>query len=1124
MIRFGTILLLVSLTFLHKGYAQMHSVLATGNWYKFAVTESSIYQLTGSDLENAGISISNIDPAKIRLFGTKGGMLPQANSALRPIDLEEIAIEIEDGGDGNFNGSDKILFWGEGPDEIYYNEVNQIFSYENNVYSDTSYYFLNLDQSIGKRIEIATPIVGNFPIIDSYLSYFVHEVDQFNILKSGRHWYGENFESNLDQSFTTTLSNWVIGSNTKIYSSVMAASLSSSQFTISINGINIGNHQIPSIPDPVTNRYAIKGVEDNKTFTTILPTSNGSFLEINYKYEKQGGVGYLNYFITQIEKNLTINSDFVELIIPKKLDLISTLSATTSSSSTKLWNIADFNNVQSIPIALNGSQLTANINTDITSNLILVDPTATMPSPVFTNNVTNQDLHGFGNLELLIVTSSDFLNQANELKDHKASQGISTQVVSTTQVFNEFSSGKKDISAIRDFAKYLYENAGLKHMLLFGKGTYDYKNIDEKNNSFVPIYESRNSLSPLYTYGSDDYLGFMENDEGDWEENLQGDHTMDIGVGRLPVKSIEDAKAVVSKIKHYHTKTTVGDWRKKIYFVAENGDFNIHQRDAERLSTLIDTTYSAFNPQKIYIDAYPIEANPGGNKAPLVNDAISNAFENGAFIINYTGHGSENQWAKSNVFNKDMIDDLTNNDFYPLMVTATCEFGRHDDANQISAGEELVVKPNAGAIGLITTSRPVFASSNYILNLAFYSTVLATENGLYKSLGDIFIETKNNSLSGPNNRNFSLLADPSLKLAYPKQFIKLDSINSNPLQQNDTIKALEKVSFSGSIRGSNGTILSNYNGEIAIRFFDRLTTKQTLGNFGAPFVYSDRDNFLFAGNSTVQNGIFNFQFITPLDISYQIEEGKISMYAVATDSTDANGANITINIGGTISNPPIDSDPPDISLFMEDTTFLNNDLVSTNSLLIAHISDESGINLSKSQVGHTISYSIDGEEPVSLNDFFQYNLDSYQSGKIFFPLQGISPGEHTLTVQAWDTYNNQSEQEIGFYVADEKDAYISEVSVYPNPVRDNANFTFKHNLSGNDLSVFFTIINRSGQTVFTEEIFYENASSVINDIEWNGRNSTGQKLIEGLYIFNIKIRSISSGATDSFFGRLMTVN
>ncbi len=998
--------------------AQTNSVLKTGSWYKFALIETGIYELKGSDLESAGISISNIDPTQIRFFGSPGGMLPQSNMADRPQDLEELAIKLIGGEDGNFNSTDKIVFFAEGPDKVYFDENDKVFSYENNVFSDTSYYYLNINSEAGKRIENAPPILGSYPLINTYVTYFIHELDETNLLKSGRFWFGEKFDNNLNQTFTTDLTNWTSGSELKLKSAVMASSFAQSSFSVSVNNLNVGSHQIASMPD---SRYAIKGVEDLKTFTATLPSSNGENIEVTYDYTKQNGLGYLNYFLVQIEKNAVLKNSFLQLTMPQTNDLISTLRVVVNSTNIELWNVANFNEAQKIESTMANNLLEANISTDTTSQLIIIDINANFSVPEFIASVPNQNLHGYSNLDLLIITSPEFIGQALELKDHKSLQGISTQVSLTHQVFNEFSSGRKDITAIRDFAKYLYDNSELKHLLLFGKGTYDYKNLDKKNNSFVPIYESRNSLSPLYTYGSDDYLGFLEGNEGEWEENLQGDHTMDIGVGRLPVKSVEDAIAVVDKIKNYHSKSAIGGWRKHIYFVAENGDFNIHQRDAERLSTLIDTTYSAFDPQKIYIDAYPIEALPGGTKAPLVNEAILKVFEDGALIMNYTGHGNENQWAKSNVFNKDMIEGLENNTFYPLIVTATCEFGRHDDANQISAGEALVVKPEAGAIGLITTSRPVFASSNYTLNLAFYSTVLATESGIYKPLGDIFLETKNNSLSGPNNRNFSLLADPSLTLVYPEKFITLDSLNGNTLGIKDTVSALERVIFSGTLRGSSGQALSAYNGSIQIDFYDKPTIKKTRGNFGAPFTYNDRDNKLFSGSSTVTNGQFTFQFVTPLDISYQIMEGKISMYSVATDSIDGNGANVNIKIGGTNPNPEIDVTPPIIDVFMEDTTFVDNDLVSSNSLLIAHFYDENGINLSKSQVGHNITYTLDDGEPQPLNDYFQYDQDSYQFGKLLFPLQDIAPGNHLITVKAWDTYNNPTETEIMFTVANEQE-------------------------------------------------------------------------------------------------------
>ncbi len=1116
----GFFLLFFGVLLIKESQAQDNSVLANGNWYKFAITETGIYELKGADLISAGISISSLDPAKIRIFGTYGGMLPQANDALRPIDLEELAIKIIGGEDGDFSSTDKIVFWGESADKVTFDEIEKIVRYESNLYSDTSYYFLNTDLALGKRIETAAPIIGSHPIINTYLTYFFYELDKINLLKSGRHWFGEEFDSNLDQTFTTNLSNWTPGSEVKLLSAVMAASFNQSDFTVFINEQNVGGHQIAAIPD---SRYTIKGIEDQKIFSIILPSKPDN-IEINYKYEKQNGAGYLNYFLLQIEKNTSLEGSFLALTIPKKDDLINTIQVSINSNNTEIWDVSSFNTVKRMQATISSSQLTANIKTDTTAYLVVVDYNSSFNVPSFAGSVANQNLHNFSNVDLLIITAPSFINQALELKNHKTTQGIATKVVLTNQIFNEFSNGRKDVTALRDFAKHLYNNAGLKHVLLFGKGTYDYKNLGKKNNSFVPIYESRNSLSPLYTYGSDDYLGFLEEDEGEWVENSQGDHTLDIGVGRLPVKSNKDATAVVEKIIKYHSKSTIGNWRKHIYFVAENGDFNIHQRDAERLSTLIDTTYSSFDPQKIYIDAYPIKALPSGTRAPLVNEAILKAFDDGALIINYTGHGSENQWAKSIVFNKEMIAGLDNDTFYPLIVTATCAFGRHDDANQISAGEHLVIKPNAGAIGLITTSRPVFASSNYILNLAFYSSVLATNNGLYKTLGEIFGETKNNSLSGPNNRNFSLLADPSLRLAYPQKFITLDSLNGSPLDVKDTITALEHVVFIGSVRGPSGTVLSGYNGSIKIDFYDRPTLKKTIGNFGTPFIYKDRDNKIFSGSSTVKNGQFTFQFVAPLDISYQIMEGKVAMYGVATDSTDANGANVNIKIGGTNANPATDILPPIINAYMEDTTFVTNDLVSANSLLIVHLFDENGINLSNSQVGHNITYSLDNEEPVSLNDYFQYNQDSYQSGKLIFPLQNITAGNHTITVTGWDTFNNPAETEITFNVANEQEVYISEVSVYPNPIKNDANFTFKHNLGGNDLAITLQILNKSGQVVHTQETNYKNANSVITNLSWNGRNATGQKLTEGLYIYSINIRSVNSGASSSYFGRLMSIN
>ena len=1104
-----------------QGMAQTHSVLSSGKWYKLAVTESNIYSISGAYLENNGITISEIEPEKIRVYGHPSGMLPQANDAFRYSDPEELAIWIEDGGDGSFDSTDRILFWANGPDDIGYDETTDVVTYENNIFSDTSYFFLNLNQAIGKRVTQAGLPDGSYPTIISNLAYDIHEVDQTNILSSGREWYGEAFNSDLNQTFETNISNWISGSEAKITSSVMASSYEQSTFKVSVNGSEVGNHLMSSIPN---SQYSIKGQEDTKTFTFTLSSANSNNLEVNYIFEKQSGLGYLNYFLIQTEQNLAYNGSSLQILVPQQTDNISLLEISNANPDLLLWNVADFGNTKQIPVSIESGMLTANIASDTTSWLCAFGLNAELKEPYFISSLTNQDLHANTHTDLLIVTAPEFLNEAEELKSYKISMGINTVVATTNQIYNEFSSGKQDVTAIRDFARYLYQNAGLKHVLLFGKGTFDYKNILEDNLSFVPIYESRNSLSPLYTYGSDDYLAFMEENEGRWEENFSGDHIMDIGVGRLPIKSKEEAQAVVNKIKIYNRKEVIGQWKKKIVFVAENGDGNLHQSDAEKLSTLIDTTYQAFNPKKIYVDAYPIEVYPSKTLAPLVNEAIDETINEGGFIINYTGHGNEEQWAKSNIFNTETINNLNNAPLLPLFVTATCEFGRHDDTDVVSGGEDLVVKEGAGAIGMITTCRPVFANTNYLLNLAFYNEVFSKENGSYKTLGEIFKNTKNNSLNGVNNRNFSLLADPSLTLSYPEKTLQLDSLNGTLLQLTDTIRALEKVAFTGTVRNLNGSINTSFSGKANIAVYDSPNTVKTLGNFDDPFEYKERNSALFVGTSEIKNGNFRFEFVVPLDINYKLQPGKISMYAASNDSTDASGASVSVFIAGSALNPANDTTPPEITLYLEDSTFKNNDLVSANSLVIANLYDENGINLSKSQVGHNISYSLDANEPVSVNDYFQYNQNSYQSGKLLVPIQNLEPGSHTLTLKAYDVYNNLAEQEITFRVASKEEAIITNLSAFPNPMQNHVNITFKHNLNEEELEVIFQVLSRSGELIYSKEVLYTESPSTIDDLVWNGRNAAGQKLTEGIYIFKVFIRSNTSSAYTTHFGKLMIIN
>ena len=1101
---------------------QSNSILATGMWIKLGVSEDNIYKISFADLQSYGIDPAILDPKKIRLFGNGGGMLPQANSAARPIDLNELAILVVGEDDGSFNDEDYILFFGNGPDMLKFDTLSNSFSYQNHLFTNTNYYFLNIEQTNGLRWADAPPMIsGN--ISERAYKIYIHEVEETNLLHSGRQWFGEKFDLETVQHFETTIDEIDAGSTIKMVSSVMSTSLQNASFKIKINNLEIGTQHIDGNPDGT---YATKGTVALDTFIINETLIGNSPFQITYTYEKEFGVGYLDFFTLQYLTTLKYKGEplvFNTGDIPDAGN--TTFSIADCPSGLILLDISDHN--QSFNINYNKSGSTITFSTTQKANkFILFNPEVISFSPSDNNLVDNQNLHGVTSVDLLIISNVLFESQAETLANLRESEGLSVQIVSPVQIYNEFSSGKPDIVAIRDYAKYLYDYAGLKYLLIFGKGTYDPKDILESQLNLIPIYESRNSLQPLATYGSDDFLGFLEDSEGEWLENRSGDHTMDIGVGRIPAINEEEASNYVNKLIKYNNKTALGNWRKDVVFVAENGDQNLHQRDAERLATLIDTTYAAFNTNKIYVDSYPVEVNPGSTRAPLANDAIFDAINQGALIINYTGHGNEVQWAKSKIFDKNVIDSLENIYFLPLFVTATCEFGRHDDTGDRSGGEELIVKNVTGAIAAITTARPVFSSSNYQLNLAFYSSVFEKTDGEYSRLGDIFKKTKNNSLNGVLNRNFSLLGDPSMKLSYAELSVTLDSLNGAVIGASDTMNALEQLRFTGTIRQVNKIVDQSFNGTVDIVIFGKSSTKQTLGNSGAtPFNYAVRDNILFNGSATIENGLFTFTTILPSDISYAPASAKISLYAQKADSTsDGSGANLNLLVATSSTNSIIDEIPPEIILFLGDTNFVEGNVVNPNTLLIAKLFDENGINTSTTQIGHFISYTLDDTESEILNNFYTTELDNFSKGWVYFNLPTLSSGTHVISFTAWDTSNNSSTVSLEFYVSENGQIVISDLGNYPNPLNESTTFTFTHNLTGEDIEVTLEILTTSGQSIYKQTRNYLSAPSVIDDWLWDVRNNTGGKINEGIYLYGINIRSKNSNLTQKRYSRLLITN
>lgn len=1084
------------------------SVLASGEWYRVSVVENGIYQLTYNDLMAMGISVDGLNSSDIRVHGYGGGMLPERVGNPRNDDLPEVSVMMVDGGDGNFGPGDYFLFYAQGPTQWKFNTTSGIFNHIKHLYSDYSYYYIGVRSGNGSRmVEFPQPQSTPSLEVNDFNWYYAYEPDEYILVKSGKEWFGDIFDVISERNYALPAFTPIESSQAWMRLSVAARSTASSNFTLKAGDNTFTSFVSPIITEANTD-YARMSTE---TFVMQLA---GNLDKVSLKYNKSvsGSLGWLNYIEVNAKALLEFNGGMMHF---RKSGISGVVAYNISGSGTtaQLWDVTDPLQPGYIQASSSGVGLQFKALADVTREYVVTDNSSYL-KPDFIEKVANQNLHGESAHTMVIVAHPDFMEEANRLAGfHASHDNMSVLVVSPQTIYNEFSSGAQDISAIRDFMAMLWNKGESwnkpRYLLLFGDASYDYKNILGKNTNFVPTWQSVESMHPVNSIATDDFFGCFDEGEG----GLSAD-VVDIGIGRLVVQTPEEAKNAVDKIINYVTSSNKvhGDWRNVIAFVADDGDSNEHMRQANQLATMIDTTYKNYNVEKIFLDAYPKISTPGGQRIPNATLAINQRMGKGALLVNYTGHGGETGWAHEEVLKINDINSWTNYDRLPVFMTATCEFSRYDDPLRISAGELVFLNSNGGGIALFTTARPTYGPPNFTLAQNFYNLAFKpTETGM-PYLGDLIQISKQLSGTDNNGKKFVLLGDPALKMSYPEYTVYTTSINGNEISVvSDTLKAMDEVTISGFVGDENGMRLTDFSGVITPTIFDKENLVETLGSDGAtPMVFSVRRNIIYKGNALVESGYFTISFIVPRDIAYQFGEGKISYYA--TDGArDAAGHFDGFIVGGISNNMLTDNDGPDIRLFMNDTLFVTGGFTDENPVLLAFLNDKSGINTIGTSIGHDIIAVLDGitDAPYVLNDFYQADLNTYKSGRISFPMSGLEPGHHELTLKLWDTNNNSSDATIEFVVSSSGGLELGNFEVYPNPFSEKAYFIFGHNKAGEDLQLELGIYNLAGKCVamLNRTIFAGGYRTLAFD--WNGASSSGSYLASGLYIGRLKVRDMS---------------
>lgn len=1090
------------------------SVLASGNWYAINIPTSGIYKLTKADFVSLGVPEQEINFDNLSIFGRGGAAISDINAEYQYSDLREKSIYV------NKTGNPYALFYANGTLSIDYDAASESLDFETHAYSDVSTYFICFNPEIGEKKRVtARQTVESLATIEktSESDLFVHKRELINFLGSGRLWVGESFSTLSNEvSLPMYLQNVDTQEPVKMTVSVYNQSEVYSVFSFSVNNNTVGS--INALKTPVD--YAASSKIESFSFN-VSGENNNLKIIFNGQGTAKGRLGYVK---TEYIKNLRYNNSFLQFYTCSAVgndDVVSYTVNNVKNNAFTIWEIDGEETALVEDYTKEGESVSLKVEADNLRKIVVFSG-SNFPTPILKGKIENQNLHAWEATDFVIVTAPIFLDQAEELAElHRQYDGITVGVATTQQVYNEFSSGTKDMLAIREFMRMLYnkyaaENKAPKNLLLFGDGTYDNKNILKYNNNFIPTYQSGTSLiDGGSSFTSDDVLTYLS----PYAKGLITD-TMMIGVGRFTINNIEEAQNMVDKCRRYITKEDLrsgqwGDWRNVVMLTADDADTwgeRYFIENAENIYYQIKETNPNLNVEKIYSDAYKQYASSSGATYPDASKAINQRMKNGAILLNYVGHGSDDHLSSERLITITDITGWTNKNALPIVITSTCEFTRFDKVDKQSAGEFVLSSVNGGGIALISAARKIPSRNEINRNLHRFAVV--KENGRGLTFGEIFMRAKNATALVVEERSFGLFGDPALRIDLPRYDIKTTKINGRQIGQEmvqDTIRALSTMSIEGEIVDEAGSKLSDFNGKVQITLLDKISNYRTLDNEGlnTDIEFEQQKNILHKGIAEVVNGGFAYSFTLPKDIAYNYGKGKLSYYA-QSDSIDAAGNFTEFIVGGIDTTVNIVETRPDVRLYLNDTNFRNGGLTDENPHLLAIISDSIAINTVGSGLGHDIVARLDNAaNTFILNDYFEVDSQNPNAGIIRYPFTDLTEGEHVLSLKVWNIFNFSSEAEIRFVVKSSKRGEEFLLKNYPNPFVSSTEIILEHNQSNAILSAELMIFNQNGKMIFNEDVTPFISTYTVGPIHWNGCTESGDKLQNGVYFARMRLRTAS---------------
>jgi hypothetical protein len=1052
--------------------------------FRFQIKDQGVYKISADQASKLGFA----SLSELSIFGFPG-MLPQKLDSAQ-LKLQEIPAWEQDG---------NLYFFLTGPNILNYSAEG--LTYSHHLFSDSLSFLVAKNETPRRISEIPADQLPADPD-QVWYSFTAFKGEKTNLLNSGRIWYsdpirqGQSLNINLDLK-TESGHPWLL------HGKLMAHSFSSSTMRVLSGDLLFGEVAFSQVPNST---YGLKGRE--VTFDwKVNPGNSLSQIRFTFQGSESESAGYLNYF--------AIGVPFTNLDLAEGIFESAEAASLAFPQNLTTWEISDVFN----PIAINTS---TGISASGEKWVIFSPEKITEIERFETTSLSLRSITATP--ELIIITSPTLLSSANKLRNHKTSRGIETLVVTTGEIYESFGYGNPDVTAIRNFiADAYHSDENLKNVLILGKGTFDYKGKLGGRPNLVPIYTSRESLNPLTSFSSDDYLGLVDFGQGQWEESREGDELLRIGIGRLPAINFEEANEMVEKIIRYETNPIRTPEASTVTFLVDDGDNNIHVRDAESHSVFLTEQQPDFLQNKLYLDRFEQEKSGTNQRSPQAQSALQQTLDDGTLLLNFIGHGNETTLTAEEVFRVEDLADWGRQKQLALWITATCEFGRHDSPFMRSAAEELLSAKEKGAVALLTTGRPVFSSVNFSLNKAFIEEVFQKKDGQYQDLGEIFKNTKNKSLNGSLNRNFSLLGDPSLKLAVPDLEIRVTAIEDGDTGiPADTLNSLREIVVKAEVIDPiTKAFQPGFSGDFQLELRDKSTSTETLGDESIPYGFEEENLLIFKGTGKVESGKIQARFLISTGINPEFGNGNLRIRAWDTHSgQQAMGSEMPL-IGGASVGEATDKTGPEIQLVINGQNVSPFIFSSPNLEIKGLLSDESGINVSSFTPGQELSIQVNDLSPVNLNEYFVASDGNYQDGNFDMFLSGFVEGMNTITIRAWDNVGNETTQIVKVEIRDSNRVKILDHKVFPNPASTESYFEVKHNRPGENLVLSLAVYSLPGKILFEETFRFPKAEQNILNLSWSFLQSQTKYPAKGTYIYKLTLQSESDFTSDSASGKLV---